>query len=303
MMSFKIPSKIVLKKIFLLCLVFFTELSSADDELILIQAVSTTGKTFIIRRGAEEGVSIGQESLFTTKHSSFTARAIEVNRNLSLWQLKDKRGAVPFAKNDYVTFTNNIDSIYTEIPKIQLAPKEELVFKEKGFWNLQGSYTLAMSESVSETEDEKTSARVGYQFEFIYSRHFQVHWEWGVGLRLDRENATIEDPGLDVPTSRYMLTAQILYHFENFHMSDDNIYLGIAAGYGLSDTTINDTVSTGTTMALPIVKLGYINRISATYSLYFEGSAEALAQTESFTDTEEQTTNIVNSKFSIGVRF
>ncbi len=275
----------------------------ADDELIPIQAVSTSGKTFVVRKGAEDGVAIGQQSLFSTKNTSFTAVVIEVNRFFSLWRLKDNRGAVPFSKGDFVTYTNNIENVWTEIPKLQMAPKEELVFKEKSHWTLRGNYSLAMSESVSDTDTEKTQDRIGYQIEAIYSRHFTVHWEWGVGVRLDRENTTIQDPALDIPTNRYMLTGEILYHFPAFKKSDDSTYLGIALAYGLSNTSIDESVSTGTTIALPIVKLGYINRLAARYSLVFELAFEALAQTESFADTAEQTTNIINSKASIGIRF
>lgn len=293
---------ISLPLIFLVVLGFNHSLM-ADDEVVLIQAVSTTGKTFIIRRGAEDGISFGQESLFSTKNSSFTARAIEVNRNLSLWKLKDKRGAVPFGKGDFVTYTNNIENVWTEIPKIQLAPKQELVFKESSNWLFQGNYSLAMSEAVSDTSESKTTDRVGYQFEFLYARRFAVHWEWATGFRLDRENATLQEPALDVPTNRYLATAQITYHFENFKNSDDNLYLSIAASYGISNTSIDDAVSTGTTLVLPVVKFGYISVVSPNYSLYYELAAEGLAQEESFTDTTAQTTNIINTKASIGIRF
>ena len=282
----------------------------ADDELILIQSVSTSGKSFVIRKGAQDGISTGQQSLFSTKNSSFTAVVIEVNRFFSLWRLKDNRGAVPFEKGNYITYTNNIENIWTEIPKLQLAPKEELVFKESYHWTLKGNYSLAMSESVSGvdenisgTEENKTADRIGYQLEMIYSNHFTVHWEWGVGLRLDRENTTIQEPALDIPSNRYMLTAELLYHFPNFYQTDNNAYIGIGIAYGISNTTIDESVSTGTTLAMPIVKLGYINQVAARYSLVFEFSIEALAQNESFADTDEQTTNIINSKASIGVRF
>jgi hypothetical protein len=100
-----------------------------------------------------------------------------------------------------------------------------------------------------------------------------------------------------------MLTAELNYHFANFARSDDSMYLGAAVAYGLSNTTIDESISTGTSLVLPIIKLGYIKRVSASYALVFEGSVEAIAQSESFEDTEKQTTNIVNSKLSIGVRF
>lgn len=281
----------------------FSSTILADDELVPIQAVSTSGKTFVVRKGAENGIAIGQQSLFSTKNTSFTAVVIEVNRFYSLWRLKDNRGAVPFSKGDFVTYTNNIENVWTEIPKLQMAPKEELVFKEKSFWTLRGNYSLAVSESVSDTDTEKTTDRIGYQLEAVYGRHFSVHWEWGVGVRLDRENTTIQEPALDIPTNRYMLTGELLYHFPAFERSDDSAYLGIAMAYGLSNTTIDESISTGTTLVLPIVKLGYINRLAARYSMIFELAVESIAQTEAFADTDEVTTNIINSKASIGVRF
>lgn len=286
---------------FLVCLCLSK--TFADDELILIQAVSDSGKSFVVRKGAEDGISVGQQSLFSTKNTSFTAVVIEVNRFFSLWRLKDDRGAVPFGKGNYVTYTNNIENVWTEIPKLMTAPKEELVFRESYYWTLRGNYSLAVSESVSDTDDEKTTDRIGYQIEALYSNRFTVNWEWGVGIRLDRENTTIQDPALDIPSNRYMLTAELLYHFPNFYQTDDNAYLGFAFAYGLSNTTIDESVSTGTTLVLPIVKLGYINEVSPNYSLVFELAFEALAQSESFIDEDEQTTNIINSKASIGVRF
>jgi len=290
------------------CLVLIVSLSFtveifADDELVIVQAVSKSGKSFVVRKGAAEGVAIGQESLFTTKDASFTAKVIEVNRFFSLWNLKDDRGAVPFNKGEYVTFTNNIENIWTEIPKLQFAPKEELVFKQSTQWIARLGYGLAMSESVSDTDENKTASRASFQFEGLFANRVAVHWEWAIGMRFDRDNATLNEPSLEVPTNRYMLTAELNYHFANFARSDDSMYLGAAVAYGLSNTTIDESISTGTSLVLPIIKLGYIKRVSASYALVFEGSVEAIAQSESFEDTEKQTTNIVNSKLSIGVRF
>lgn len=274
----------------------------ADDELIIIQAVSKSGKSFVIRKGAEEGVAQGQESLFSSKDSSFTAVAIESNRFFSLWRLKDKRGAVPFKKNDYVTYTNDIDAVWTEIPKLQLLPKEELVFKRSYEFIFRGAYSLALSEAVSNVDNDSTESRIGFQLEALYGIKFAVHWEGVFGLRVDRENATISNPSLDIPTNRFMLAGEVLYHFSNFERTDNNAYVGLGMAYGFSDTTVSDSVSTGFAMVMPIAKIGYINRLTSKYSLVFEASIESIAQKESYLDTEVETTNIVNSKFSIGLR-
>ncbi len=275
----------------------------ADDELVIVQAISKSRRSFVVRKGTAEGVSTGQESLFSTKDASFTAKAIEVNRFFSLWEVKDKRGTVPFSKNEYVTYTNNIENVWTEIPKLQLLPKEELVFKQSTQWIARLAYGLTMSEAISDTDEQKTAARSSFQFEALYANKVAVHWEWAMGLRLDRDNATLNEPALEVPTSRYLISAELNYHFANFDHSDDNMYIGFGLAYGLSNTTIDESISTGTSLVLPIVKLGYIKRVSPAYALVVEGSFEAIAQSESFKDTEAQTTNIVNSKMSIGVRF
>lgn len=275
----------------------------AEDELIIIQATSTSGKSFVIRKGADEGVSVGQESLFSTKNASFTAVCKEVSRFFSMWTIRDRKGQIPFTKGDYVTYTNNIEAIWSELPKLQVAPKEELVFKESFQWIIRGNYSYGLSESVSDTTENKTGDRIGYQLEVLYANRFSVHWEWAVGGRIDRENATLTEPVLDVPTNRYLLTGEIIYHFEKFSKSDNSMYAGLGMGYGLTNTTINEQISTGTAFIIPTAKLGYINKVSPDYSIIFEGAVESLAQKESFEDTTEQTTNIVNTKFSVGVRF
>jgi len=282
---------------------FFPFAIKAGDQLIIIQATSGSGKTFVIRKGADEGVSIGQESLFSTKNSSFAAVCKEVSRYFSLWRIKDRKGQVPFTKGDYVTYTNNIESIWSELPKLQIAPKEELVFKENFDWIIKGNYTYGINESVSDTTQNKTGQRVGYQLEVLYADRFAVNWEWAVGARFDRENATLTAPILDVPTNRYLLSGQFTYHFKKFANSDNNVYASIGAAYGITNTTVDQQVSTGTALVIPSFKLGYLNRVAPTYAMIFELGVESLAQTEAFANSSAQTTSIMNTKFSVGVRF
>jgi cell shape-determining protein MreC len=58
---------------------------SYAEELIMIQAISNSEKTVVVRKGAEDGVTPGQESLFSNKNISLMARATEVTRDFSLW--------------------------------------------------------------------------------------------------------------------------------------------------------------------------------------------------------------------------
>lgn len=293
----------MIKNFLLITILILSTNAIAKDEIVLIQAVSSSQKTFAIRKGHYDGIDKGQDSLFTNKNSSFAATAIEVNRHFSVWEIKDKRGQVPFQKGDFITYTNSIENVWTEIPKLHLKPTDELAFKAQKLWVIQGNYSTAFSESVSETDSNRYTGRTGIQFEAYYAKQYDLHWEYQVGFRFDRENSSLSEPQIDVPTQRNMIAANLLYHFEKFKRSDDNAYLGIGLAYGLSNTTVDETVSTGTAYALPILKVGYLNRVADDYSLTFELVIESISSNESFTDTPAQQTNIVNSKFGIGVRF
>ena len=274
-----------------------------DEEVLIIQAVATNGRTFAVRRGFRDGVSPGQESLFTSGDASFRAIAKVVNRHFSMWEIKGRRGGVTFKKGDFVTFTNNIENVLVEVPKYLFKPKKEITFRPSNSWILKGHYSYAMSESVSETDSDRYSARTGFQFEGLFARKFYANWEWAVGVRFDRENATLESPQIDVPTQRSMGVAEIYYHFDRFNYSKNNAYMGIGLAYGFSNTTVDEAVSAGTSLVLPSVKVGYINRINPSYSFVLEASFEAISTSEAFADTEDQNTSILNSKLGIGIRF
>lgn len=280
----------------------FTAVSFAADELVVIQAVSTTRKTFAVRKGFSDGIGKGQESLFTNKNTSFSATATDVNRFFSVWSINDKRGSVPFDKGEFVTFTNSVENVYFEIPYAQSTP-EELTFRPSSKWIFRTHFSFAISESVSETEASRYAGRSGFQVEFFFNRNFTRKMDWGIGLRFDKENTSLEDQNLDVPTNRTMLAAEFTYHFDKMEESEDNMYLSAGGAYGLTNTTVNDDVSAGTVMVFPYLKLGYVYKWSPSYDILFELTGEAIAASEAFEGEESQTTNVVNTKFGIGVRF
>lgn len=75
-----------------------------NDELLIIQAVATTKKNFVVRKGFDDGVALGQESLFSTNSLSVLCKAVEVSRFHSLWVPLDKRTMVPFEKKRLCNF-------------------------------------------------------------------------------------------------------------------------------------------------------------------------------------------------------
>lgn len=272
------------------------------DELVIIKAVSSSRKRFVIQKGGIDGISRGQSSVFSNKSATIAARAIEVTHTFSMWQVEDARANFPFDKNDFVAFNNSLETMILEIPKLK-EDTTDLIYKEEKNWVIRGSYALAMSESVSETDADSFAGRTSFQFEGLYAYKWGPQWEAMGGIRIDRDNATQKEPELDVPTQRMMIAAEVLYHFDPFRGSEDNIYIGTGFAYGRSQTTIEDTVSVGTAAVMPIIKLGYLNKLESGSSLLLEVVTESISSSEAFEDTESQNTNIVNGKFSIGYKF
>jgi hypothetical protein len=290
-------------RIFFIILAALASLSIVADELVIIQAVSTTGRSFAIRKGARDGIIINQDSLFTTEKASFSARSIEVGADFSLWKIHDDRGKVPFEKGDYVNYNNSLENIWTEVSRLYLEPVKVATFQEESHWLAKVHYSYAFSESVSETDSSRYEARTGFQFEGAYSRHFSYHWEWSAGLRFDRENSSLSDPSIDIPTQRTLVMGDISYHFERFNRSRNNAYISIGMGYGLSSTTVEESVSSGSALILPVVKVGILHFYVREYSFLVEGTFEAVSTSEAFADSDPQETQVLNTKLGFGIRF
>lgn len=279
-----------------------TNVARAYDKLVVIQAVSTSKKTFVIRKGFIDGIAIGQESLFTVRNAGVVATATEVNRSMSIWEVNDKRGGVAFEKGEYVTFTNSIENLILELPKLEKFADRSLQFKSKNYWLVRGNLTYAVSDNVSSLESESQSTRSGYQIEGLYLLNFQPQWELGMGLRFDSEVQKITEPVLDVPTTRLLGVAEMSYLFNQDETDKSYFYIGAGIGYGITATQVDDATSTGTAFILPVAKFGFSKFIGGSKWMLIEAAIESIGQKESFADGVEQTTTVVNSKISIGIK-
>lgn len=288
---------------FVLFILFaLTNVARAYDKLVVVQAVSTSKKTFVVRKGFIDGIAIGQESLFTIRNSGVVATAKEVNRSMSIWEVNDKRGGVAFEKGDYVTFTNSIENLILELPKLEKLAEKGLRFKNKSFWIVRGNISYALSDSVSSQDAEFITTRSGYQLEGLYTINFQPQWEIGFGLRYDTEVQKISEPVLDVPTTRLLGMAELSYLFNQEEGTKNYFYIGAGIGYGISATSVDEAVSTGAAFVLPVVKFGFSKFIGGSKWMLIEGAVESIGARESFADGLEQTTTILNSKITIGIK-
>ena len=284
-------------------------------QVVMVQAVSTDKTSFVIRKGAKDGVNQWQEYHFSNKKTSFYARAIEVNRYYSLWQIGDTRGKVPFAKGEFVDI-NPLAKKWKGKGKGKLGGEKEgegeeeerqLVFTEILPDSLQGfifrsHYTIAIGEAISKVDGGRQEGRHGLQWEIVYWQVFNQDIDIGVGFRFDREISRLLFPTVEAVTHRYLLTTEFNYHFDQMEQSSGHFYFGVGGGIGLSRTEVQGPVESGRAFSFPIVRLGHHYQLQS-YSLLFEISGENVSSTEKFTDEEKQHTSVTNLKFSLGLKF
>lgn len=287
-----------------------TKLLYAKEELTVIQTVSKNRKSFVVAKGIKDGIIKGQEIIFANDNVSIVCKASEVNRNFSLWVPVDANITIPFNKEDIVSSNSTVyGNVALELisdPNLTPTINYNEIYKKFRTLNnftIKASYNKGLTQSSSSVSDEKNTSRAGYNFAVDYNYRFMPEFEMSFGARIDNEVYRIEQPELDIPTSRIMGTIAATYHFVNFSKDQNNFYLTIAAGIGRSQTTVDGEKATGTVTLLPEARVGYMMPFTKTMALVFEGSVESLSATETFSDGTNQSTNILNMKASIGLRF
>lgn len=282
----------------------------AKEELTVIQTVSKNRRSFVVAKGIKDGVMKGQEMIFANDNVSIVCKASEVSRGFSLWVPVDSKITVPFNKEDIISSNSTVyGNVALEIvsdPNLTPTINYNEVYKKFRKLNnlaIKASYNRGLTQSSSSVSSEKNTERAGYNFSADYNYRFLPEFEMSFGARIDNEVYRIEEPELDIPTSRVMATIAATYHFINFSKDQNNFYLTVAAGIGRSETTIDDEKTSGIVTLLPEVRVGYIMPFTKSMAMVFEGSVESLSATEAFADGTEQSTNILNMKASIGLRF
>ncbi|MBC7537534.1 MAG: hypothetical protein H7281_01835 [Bacteriovorax sp.] len=281
------------------------------EELMVVQTVSSDRRSFVMAKGVKDGVMRGQEIIYANENVSILCKAVEVNRNYSLWTPVDKNVNVPFNKEEFISYNSHaygnvaldiVGDIYNLTPEVNY----DILFKKfrtSDNFSLKASFDQGLSQSSSDVSADKNSKRSGYTFALEYNFRFLPEFEINTGGRIDNEVYRLSNPNLDIPTSRVMATVAATYHFVAFSKDKNNFYLTLAAGIGKSTTTISDEKSTGVVTLLPEARFGYLMPFSNSVAMIFEGSVESLSAHESFQNGTTQVTNILNAKITIGLRF
>jgi len=273
------------------------------DELILIQAISTTEKTFVIRKGAQDGITPGQESLFSNNNISLMARATEVTRDFSIWKLIEENANVPFVKRELVTYNASAESLWLEIPKLRTQVSQISYFRPSNHWKFRTSFSRSLSETTSDTAAATEPTRNGVDIEILYGKRFHPRFEWDLGFRYDYETSRLEEPVLIISTRRYFLTGEMTYHFSPQKRKDGNYYMSLGVGAGLSNTIVDEDISAGYALLMPTASLGYIGPLNETWAYTFNVNAESVSAKEVMPTGEIQSTTIILTKFTVGLRF
>jgi hypothetical protein len=282
----------------------------AKEELQVIQAVSSTKRSFVLTKGISEGVSLGQEVIISNENVNIVCRAVEVNRNYSLWEPVDPRLNIPFKRDDIVSFNpHSFGNIALNIDGIELPEsykKEFSYFRDSNNWSMSYGYAIGLYQTSSEVSRENSTRRKGSQFQAEYHWRFQPEFELAGGMRYDIEVSRIEAGGnVDIESTRLMATASITYHLLNLSEGNNNWYVTLTGGIGNASTTINEETSKGNAFLIPELRVGYLVPFTKTKALKIEASVENITSSETFesSGSEEQNNSIVNSKLTIGLRF
>jgi hypothetical protein len=275
------------------------------ENMVVIQTISTSRQSFVVRKGARHGISKHQRALFSTEQVSLLCKAIEVTHEFTLWEVEDPLASVPFTKDQMVVFSTSLETIWTKVPALRGKLQQFMLTKDivpPPYFLVRGGMSRGLSESVSDTGASSTIERGGYHFEALYYFNFAKQLDMGFGGRFDQESALIDQSDLSVPTTRLFVIGQLTYRFPELRGTRNYFYLTAGVGYGTSTTTINDATSAGTAYVLPSFHFGLMT-LGEKYGFAVELVGEAVGQQEQFLDGTTQNTNMINAKFSAALRF
>ena len=285
----------------LILLLLLISSSAFAFELIMIQAVSNTKKTFVTRHGKRDGVTVGNTATFTAEDVSILAKAVSITSNFTQWEVINQNARFPFDKgamvtyypaNEYVwalsTESERQKYIKSQIPKIQQS------------FTFRAGMSRGLSESTSDAP-VSSSRRGGVQGEVYYERDLTHHVAFDVGFRYDSEVLTI--PNASFTTKRAMVVADVLYYFDQLKdIIKGDIYVGLGAGWGYSSTETIGLNQTGNAMLLPTAKLGVALPFNEDYEFLLDTSFDTIQTKETQEGGKVQSTNQTNAKLNIGLR-
>lgn len=271
-------------------------------ELIVIQAISETKKTFITRNGKRQGVIQGMTGTFTSENISVLAKAINVTGQFAQWEIINKEAIVPFEKGAMVTWYPAQEYLWALSPETERRKyiKSQAILSRQSFV-FRGAVTRGLSESVSDVQASDPQ-RGGYLGEVYYERPITPHFSFDVGLRYERE--VVNYTGVSLETQRNLAMANLIYYFDQLDdlLGGGKIFIAGGLGYGYSNTQTTGLSQSGPVALLPAVKLGLSLPFTDDWDFLLDTAFESLNTRETQEGGREQTTTQTNLKVGFGLR-
>lgn len=283
-----------------LILLFFAVTANAY-ELLTIQAVSDSKKSFITRSGKRQGIMVGMTATFTAEDVAVLAKATKVTGEFTVWELTNQEAVLPFEKGTLVTYNAATEYLWALTPESE---RKKFIKSERPeprqSWVFKGAFTRGLSESVSDAPAAK-SQRGGYLGEIYYERDIIPGLAFDVGARYERE--VVNYPNASLLTTRNLVITDIIYYIDvPKDIMNGRIYMGAGMGYGLSHTTAVGLAQSGSVSLLPAVKLGVSLPFDHQWEFLSDAAFESLQTSEKQQDGTKQTTTQTNFKFAFGIR-
>lgn len=285
-----------------LCLFLLVPGLARAYELVVIQGISETKKSFITRNGKRQGVVVGVTGTFTSENISILARAVNVTGQFAQWEIINKDAIIPFQKGSMVTWYTAQEYLWALSPESErkkyiksaiILPRQSFVFK--------GAISQGLSESVSDVQASNPK-RGGYMGEVFYERPLSPSLSFDIGLRYEQE--IVSYTGVSLETKRNVAIVDLIYYFDEFQdlLGGGKIFIGGGLGYGFSNTQTVGLSQSGPVAILPTVKLGLSLPFSRDWDFLLESAFESMQTREQQEDGREQSTTQTNLKFGFGLR-
>ncbi len=293
-----------------------------NHNLVIIQKVSTDRSSFVIRKGKKDQIFRGQKSLFSTKNSSFVAKAVAVNRIYSQWVPIDSGSTVPFQNGDIINLSYSVEKVWSEIPRligdenyrltlqkekraIEIATdekKEEEYLRPK-FQVIVGNFT-SLNESTTDVESTD-GTRTGFKGELRYLRPYNKNFFYQLGARFNSESYVETSPSVTEDSSRFFITGGFTAKIYELWEFKSVPYLAIDLGIGYGSTNNGEESKTGIVTLLPSVKLGIEFAWTKNLDFLTEVFFESMSADESYTDGDvtSTTTNSTLIGLNLGLQF
>ncbi len=218
----------------LTCLILCLSFQAFAYELLVVQAVSSSKKTFVTRNGKRQGVVENLTGTFTGNDVALIAKAVTVTSQFTQWQLVNENAKIPFEPGTLVTYHPAQEYIWALNP--EAARKKflkELRPEIKRSWLVKTAMTKGLNETVSGAAPQNTS-RGGIALDALYERQY-TNFAWDAGIRY--ENEVVNLSGGSLTTQRMMAVTDLLYYFDGLDaFYEARVFVAIGMGYGQSST-------------------------------------------------------------------